>query len=68
MRYNLQPTEAVMVFIKTKTKKHLKQFGEVFYNNYSDECEVMIISGDFTTNGKAQEQVQKKLHIMRRNK
>ena len=68
MRYNLQPTEAVMVFIKTKTKKHLKQFGEVFYNNYSDECEVMIISGDFTTNGKAQEQVQKKLHIMRQNK
>jgi len=67
MRYNLQPTEAVMVFIKTKTKKHLKQFGEVFYNNYSDECEVMIISGDFTTNGKAQQQVKEKLHIMKQN-
>ena len=67
MRYNLQTTEAVMVFIKTKTKKHLKQFGEVFYNNYSDECEVMIISGDFTTNGKAQQQVKEKLHIMKQN-
>jgi Icc-related predicted phosphoesterase len=67
MRYNLQPTEAVMVFIKTKTKKHLKQFGEVFYNNYSDECEVMVITGDFTTNGKAQQQVKEKLHIMKQN-
>lgn len=67
MRYNLQPTEAVMVFIKTKTKKHLKQFGEVFYKNYSDECEVMVITGDFTTNGKAQEQVKEKLHIMKQN-
>jgi len=67
MRYNLQSTEAVMVFVKTKTKKHLNQFGEVFYKKYSDKCEVMIISGDFTTNGKAQEQVQKKLHIMRQN-
>lgn len=67
MRYNLQPTEAVMVFVKTKTKKHLKQFGEVFYNNYSDECEVMVITGDFTTNGKAQEQVKEQLHIMKQN-
>ena len=67
MRYNLQPTEAVMVFIKTKTKKHLKQFGEVFYNNYSDECEVMVITGDFTTNGKAQQQVKERLHIMKQN-
>ena len=67
MRYNLQPTEAVMVFIKTKTKKHLKQFGEVFYKNYSDECEVMVITGDFTTNGKAQEQVKEQLHIMKQN-
>jgi len=67
MRYGLRSTEAVMVFIKTKTKKHLKQFGEVFYNKYSDRCEVMIISGDFTTNGKAQEQVKERLHIMKQN-
>jgi len=67
MRYNLQPTEAVMVFIKTKTKKHLKQFGEVFNKKYSDRCEVMIISGDFTTNGKVQEQVKERLHIMKQN-
>jgi len=67
MRYNLQPTEAVMVFIKTKTKKHLNQFREVFYNNYSDECEVMIMSGDFTTNGKAQQKVKEELHRMKQN-
>ncbi len=67
MNYNLQSTEAVMVFIKTKTKKNLKDFSEVFYNNYSDECEVMVITGDFTTNGKAQQQVKERLHIMKQN-
>ena len=67
MNYNLQSTEAVMVFIKTKTKKNLKDFSEVFYNNYSDECEVMVITGDFTTNGKAQKQVKQELHTMKQN-
>ena len=50
MNYKLQDTNVIMVYVGTRTKKQLKNFREHFQNKYSDECNTMVISGDYTNN------------------
>jgi hypothetical protein len=68
MRYELQDTEAVMVGINSETKKQLDNFAQYFGKKYSDECDILVLSGKYTTNGKAEKYTKTKLDTMRKNK
>jgi hypothetical protein len=67
-RMDLQETEIVMIFLKPESKKNLESFVRKFEKMYGDTCMCMVLTGDYTTNGSAEEDVKNKLKTMKKNK
>jgi hypothetical protein len=66
-RFNLQPTEIVMVFIKPKENKYLKQLVEVYEIMYSDKVKCIVLTGSEGANNRtAENKVKKTYNDMRK--
>jgi hypothetical protein len=66
-RFNLQPTEIVMVFIKPSANKYLEQLVDVYQTMYSDKVKCEILTGRVGANNRtAEKKVKKTYNDMRK--
>jgi hypothetical protein len=66
-RFNLQSTEIVMVFIKPKENKYLKQLAEAYETLYSDKVKCIVLTGGQGANNRtAEKKVKKTYNDMRK--
>ena len=66
-RFNLQPTEIVMVFIKPSKTKYLKELVETYESMYSDKVRCLVLTGrEGASNRTAEKKVKKTYNDMRK--
>lgn len=68
VNYGLQKTEVIMVYVSVRKITQLRNFAIYFGDKYSDECKTMVLSGQYTTNGKSEDDTLEELDTMRKNK
>ncbi len=67
VQFDLQDTNVVMAFIECERKADLDAFVKGFETTYKDRVECVILTGDYTTNGKAENATNKKIKEMKQN-
>jgi len=67
VQFDLQDTNVVMTFIECERKADLDAFVKRFETTYKDRVECIILTGDYTTNGKAEKATNKKIKEMKQN-